>query len=61
MSCSNPVSWEKLADYWAGDLSPADEARLEEHLMGCEPCTAEAARAAAVVQALRSFVPPIVS
>jgi hypothetical protein len=47
--------------YWAGDLEPAESERVDEHLMGCASCSAEAARVAAVVMALRELVPPVLS
>ncbi len=61
MSCSAPPSWEELVRYWAGDLTPSEVDRLDEHLLGCAACSVESARVAAVVQALRAFIPPIVS
>lgn len=61
MSCSSPLSWEDLVAYWANDLAPADMDRIDEHLMGCEPCSFESARLSAVVAALHEFVAPIVS
>jgi hypothetical protein len=61
MSCSRPVSWEDLVAYWAGDLAPADVDRIDDHLMGCEPCSCESARVSSLVEALRAFVPPIVT
>jgi anti-sigma factor RsiW len=61
MSCSSPVSWEDLVAYWAGDLAPVDEDRVDEHLMGCGSCSAESARVSAVAEALRARIPPVVS
>jgi hypothetical protein len=39
----------------------ADVVRIDEHLIGCETCTAESEHVSAIVKALRAFVPPIVS
>ena len=61
MSCKAPISWEELVSYWAGDLTPSEVDRLDEHLLGCAACSAESARVAAVAQALRTFVPPVVT
>jgi hypothetical protein len=61
MTCPRPVSWEDLVAYWAGDLSPAEVDRIDDHLMGCGPCSDESARVSALVEALRAFVPPIVT
>lgn len=61
MTCAEPISWRMLVDYWAGDLDDADTADVEEHLFGCRDCTAAAARVAAVTEALRQALPPVVS
>jgi hypothetical protein len=61
MSCSSPVTWEDLVAYWARDLAAADVDRIDEHLMGCGLCLAESARVFAVVEAVRVFVPPVVT
>jgi hypothetical protein len=61
MTCSSPISWDDLAAYWAGDLAPEAVDRVEEHLIGCGTCSAESARAFAVVDALRVHIPPVVS
>jgi anti-sigma factor RsiW len=59
--CATPLGWEHLVAYWAGDVSPADEALLEEHLMGCADCSVTSARVAAITEALRKLIPPIVT
>lgn len=61
MTCRSPLTWEELVAYWAADLTPADQDRADEHLLGCSACTAEAARVFAVVQALREVIPPVVT
>jgi hypothetical protein len=61
MSCSSPISWEDLVAYWAGDLAPAEANRLDEHLMSCGACSAESARVSAIVEALRTVIPPVVT
>ena len=38
LSCREVV--EILGDYLEGAMTPDDRARLEEHLAGCEGCTA---------------------
>ena len=60
MTCANPIAWATLVDYWAGDLNDAETAVVDEHLFGCADCTAASARVAAVAQALRSAIPPVV-
>lgn len=61
MSCRTPLSSEELVAYWANDLAPGDVDRVDEHLMGCESCSAESGRIAAVAEAVRVFVPPVVT
>lgn len=52
-------AWEDLVVYWAGDLELAAVDRLDEHLIGCGVCTAESARVAALSEAMRTFIPPL--
>lgn len=54
-------SAETLAAYWLGELPQADVVALEEHLFGCEPCTAANARMAALPRALAFAVPPMIT
>ena len=61
MTCSTPIAWDTLVDYWARDLDRAAMAAVEEHLFGCADCTAAAARIATVTEAVRGRLPPIVS
>ena len=61
MTGEHPVSPELLVAYWAGDLPEQEEAALEEHLFVCEPCTRESARVAAVTEAVRGMIPPLLS
>ena len=61
MSCAHPIPWATLVDYWAGELDEAETAALEEHLFGCADCTATSARVAAVTEAVREALPPVVS
>jgi len=52
---------ETLAAYWLRELSEPDALALEEHLFGCEPCTAASARMAALPRALAFAVPPLIT
>ncbi|HWZ92381.1 MAG TPA: zf-HC2 domain-containing protein [Polyangiaceae bacterium] len=61
MSCGAPIAWPELVAYWAGDLAPGEVDRLDEHLLSCAACSAESARVAAVAQAVRVFIPPVIS
>jgi hypothetical protein len=60
MSCARPLSWETLVDWWAADLDEAATTTVEEHLLGCDVCSAVARRVAATAEALRTMVPPVV-
>ena len=59
--CHAPLGWELLVEYWAGELAPDDEARVEEHLFACGACTRESERVAAVSEAVRHAPPPTVT
>lgn len=61
MTCQSPLSFEDLSRYWAESLPPNELDRIEEHLLGCAACSGESARVSALVQALRAFIPPVVS
>ncbi|MGE3402667.1 MAG: zf-HC2 domain-containing protein [Vicinamibacterales bacterium] len=37
-ACAAPLDADVLMDYWLAALSPADEDRVEQHLMACDPC-----------------------
>ncbi len=49
-SCARPVADVELLDWWAGELTPAEGRRLEEHLLACDECSS---RAGAVQQLAR--------
>jgi anti-sigma factor RsiW len=55
------LDWAGLVDYWAGDLSPAEEATHDEHLFGCEACSALSARVAELTETLRHMIPPLIT
>lgn len=61
MSAAHPVSHEQLVDYWTGDLDVEGEAGVEAHVLGCGACASRSAGVYAVVQALRSSVPPVIN
>jgi len=39
--CSSPIAFADVVDYWAGDLTAAEEDRIEEHVFGCADCAKE--------------------
>jgi anti-sigma factor RsiW len=61
VSCAAPIAWDVLVAYWAGDLDAGTESRVEEHAMACAACTAESARVAAITEALRAMLPPVLT
>jgi hypothetical protein len=38
-SCASPIPPATLLEYWLGELDEAQEARLDEHLLGCGHCS----------------------
>ena len=38
-ACADPLDFSVLIDHWLGDLAPAEEERVEEHLLGCPACS----------------------
>ena len=40
-ACAAPLDARDLLAYWLGELDGADEARLEEHVLGCGACARE--------------------
>jgi len=40
MSCLHPIEFATLTKYWLGEVDDAAEARIEEHLLGCDACGA---------------------
>lgn len=39
-SCAEPIPFGTLIEYWLGELGEKDEARIEEHFLGCAQCSA---------------------
>ena len=60
-SCSSPLTWQRLVDYWAGDLDGFETDAVDEHLFGCIACSTESARVARIVQAFRAALPAVIS
>ena len=60
MTCGTPLGWEELVAYWAGDLPAARTDAIDEHLMGCGPCSEVSARVAAITETLRRLIPPVI-
>jgi hypothetical protein len=50
--CSAPIGFADVADYWAGDLTGAEEDRIEAHVFTCADCAAELAAAEALARGI---------
>jgi hypothetical protein len=61
MSCQSPIAFETFVAYWAGDLASHESDAVEEHVMGCASCAEASARVAAVTEAIRAQIPPMLS
>ena len=46
--CAAPIGFAAVVDYWAGDLTRAEEDRIEEHVFTCADCARELAAAEAL-------------
>jgi len=60
-TCSTPLSWEMLVDYWADDLDEQTANDVEERLFACAACTLQSERIARIAQAFRAQIPPVIS
>ena len=43
--CPSPIEFAAVVDYWAGDLTQAEEDRVEEHIFTCGECARDLAAA----------------
>lgn len=55
-ACPAPLPLATLVDHWAGELAPADEAAVEEHLMACGACAEQAAWLGRLAAATRELI-----
>jgi hypothetical protein len=46
--CPAPIAFADVVDYWAGELTRAEEDRIEEHVFSCADCARELAAAEAL-------------
>lgn len=51
--CERPVPFEDLVDYWLDGRPPEEQPGIEEHLFGCEECSAGLETVAALGEAVR--------
>jgi hypothetical protein len=61
MSALDCLPHDTLLGYWSGHLETSASEMVEEHLFSCPACTARSAGIAAIVNALRTAIPPVLS
>lgn len=54
--CATPLDLSTLIAYWIGELDEAQNAAIEEHLLGCGACTASAQSVADIAGSIRALV-----
>jgi hypothetical protein len=54
--CPAPIGFPDVVDYWAGDLTRAEEDRIEDHMFTCAECAREVAAAEALVRGIAAVV-----
>jgi hypothetical protein len=52
--CPAPIGFADVVDYWAGDLAPAEESRIEDHVFTCAQCARDLAAAEALARDITS-------
>jgi len=53
--CASPLSLGALSDYWLSEIEPGEEARIEEHLLGCDACSRSLKWVVDLAEATRSL------
>ena len=54
-SCQSPLAWDTLLAYWLGELDAGSAERIEEHYIGCTPCSQRLEQLAALAQGIRKL------
>ena len=54
--CAHPISPADIFEYWAGELEPRDEERIEEHVFSCAACASTLAEGETLASGLRRLV-----
>jgi Putative zinc-finger len=52
MRCPSPIGFADAADYWAGELTPSEADRIEDHVFGCNECAGELASCEALTRGI---------
>jgi anti-sigma factor RsiW len=55
-ACARPITSADIFDYWAGELEPDAEERVEEHVFTCATCAAALAEGEILAGGLRALV-----
>jgi hypothetical protein len=55
-ACARALAPSTCLEYWLGELAPAAEAEVEEHLLACAECSARTSRLARLGPAVRDLV-----
>lgn len=50
--CPAPIGFANVVDYWAGDLTRAEEDRIDEHVFTCADCARELAAVEALARGI---------
>ena len=50
--CPSPIGFADVVDYWSGDLTRAEEDRIEEHVFTCADCARAFASAEALARSI---------
>jgi anti-sigma factor RsiW len=50
--CASPIGFAEVVDYWANDLTPGEEERIEAHVFTCAACARELAAAEALARGI---------
>ena len=54
--CDRPLSDSALLEWWTGEIQGPDRRLVEEHLLGCGPCSARARVLSALAEGVASLV-----
>jgi anti-sigma factor RsiW len=54
--CAHPISSAEIFEYWAGELEPREEERIEAHVFTCSTCAAAFAEGEALASGVRTLV-----
>jgi len=50
--CPAPIAFAEVVDYWAGELTRAEEDRIEDHVFTCADCARDLAAAEAIARGI---------